>query len=276
MAASASKDGYEAGPPPAADAPLLSEMSAAAEAGAQQEQPPRSWHGHLLNPFGSCDALGWSTCLVTHYCPAVSFALTNRRAFSSSALRAFIIFATLVVLSVLQRSFWISLSANQCLADMPPSEFGGPRRLGPAFGAPDGGLSMTDVRARAAKPFGRPIDAGKVDSELCRRLVHTSTILNLISIVYTAYIIVLGARLRTAMRERFGIEGSRFKDVVAWLCCMPCAMCQEARTMAVNNVEAGVWHGTAAGLPIYFAAAETQAPSVPVMSADAAVKPLKA
>jgi Cys-rich protein (TIGR01571 family) len=248
--------------------------SAAAEVGAQQEQPPRSWHGHLLNPFGSCDALGWSTCLVTHYCPAVSFALTNRRAFSTSALRAFIIFATLVVLSVLQRSFWISLSANECLAELPPSEYGSPRRLGPAFGAPDGAFSMTDVRARAAKPFGRPIDAGKVDSELCHRLVHTSMWLNVATIIYTAYIIVLGARLRTAMRERFGIEGSRFKDVVAWLCCMPCAMCQEARTMAANNVQYGVWHGPVDGMPIYSAAAMTESPSVPVMSAEP-LKPAK-
>lgn len=45
--------------------------------------------------------------------------------------------------------------------------------------------------------------------------------------------------------------------------------------MAANNVEAGVWHGPAGGLPIYSAAAELDAPSVPVMSADP-VKPLKA
>ena len=44
---------------------------------------------------------------------------------------------------------------------------------------------------------------------------------------------------------------------------------QEARTLAVNNVEHGQWHGATPGLPVvYFAAAETQAPSVPVMSAD--------
>ncbi len=45
--------------------------------------------------------------------------------------------------------------------------------------------------------------------------------------------------------------------------------------MAVNNVESGVWHGPAAGLPVYYAATEMDAPSLPVMSADP-VKPLKA
>lgn len=49
---------------------------------------------------------------------------------------------------------------------------------------------------------------------------------------------------------------------------------QEARTMAANNVDLGVWHGPSRGLPIYSAAAETDAPSVPVMSAEA-VKPPK-
>ncbi len=44
--------------------------------------------------------------------------------------------------------------------------------------------------------------------------------------------------------------------------------------MAANNVDLGVWHGPSHGLPIYSAAAETEAPSVPVMSA-AAVKPPK-
>lgn len=52
---------------------------------------------------------------------------------------------------------------------------------------------------------------------------------------------------------------------------------QEARTLTVNNVEHGVWNGpTPDELPVmYFAAAQTDAPSVPVMSAEP-VKPLKA
>lgn len=269
------KEGYEAGPPSAEATPLLPVQVSTAEADMSQEQQ-RSWHGHLFNPFGKCDSTSFWTCFITHYCPAISFGATQRRAGHTTFLRAFLIFFTLVILSVFQRSLWISLSANECLADVPPPDyFGGLRRLGPAFGHPDGALSMTDLHARAAKPFGRPINSGKVDSELCHRLVHTSVWLNFATILYTAYLIVLGARLRTAMRERFGIEGSRSKDFFAWLCCMPCAMCQEARTLAANNVEYGVWHGPADRLPIYSAAAETDVPPVAVMSADA-VKPLKA
>ena len=37
--------------------------------------------------------------------------------------------------------------------------------------------------------------------------------------------------------------GSRCKDCLAWLFCGPCALCQETRTLAVNNVHSGVWFG---------------------------------
>lgn len=53
--------------------------------------------------------------------------------------------------------------------------------------SPAGAFSMTDVRARAAKPFGRPIDAGKVDTELCHRLVQTSVWLNFATILCASF-----------------------------------------------------------------------------------------
>ena len=69
---------------------------------------------------------------------------------------------------------------------------------------------MTHVKARCAKPFGAALDAAKVDGShtLCTRLLHASMLLNIATIVYTAAIILYGARLRTEMRERFGIEGA--------------------------------------------------------------------
>jgi Cys-rich protein (TIGR01571 family) len=54
---------------------------------------------------------------------------------------------------------------------------------------------------------------------------------------------IYAARMRTAMRERFGIPGSRVRDFFAWFCCSPCALCQETRTLAANNVHGGVWFG---------------------------------
>ena len=37
--------------------------------------------------------------------------------------------------------------------------------------------------------------------------------------------------------------GSKFGDFCTWCWCPAMALCQETRTLAANNVEAGVWHG---------------------------------
>lgn len=48
---------------------------------------------------------------------------------------------------------------------------------------------------------------------------------------------------RHQMRKRFLIEGSECGDYVTWLCCPTCALAQETRTLAHNNVDDGVWLG---------------------------------
>ena len=48
---------------------------------------------------------------------------------------------------------------------------------------------------------------------------------------------------RAALRRRFGLPGSACGDALAWLCCAPCALCQETRTLAHNHVEDGFWLG---------------------------------
>lgn len=56
---------------------------------------------------------------------------------------------------------------------------------------------------------------------------------------------------RAALRRRFGIGGAgvcaSVGDVAAWICCPACALCQETRTLAHNNVRQGFWLGP--GLP---------------------------
>lgn len=66
-----SKEGYEAALLPEEQTPLMEKadnatQTPAADPAGLSQQAPRTWHGHLLNPFGSCDATGWSTCLITH------------------------------------------------------------------------------------------------------------------------------------------------------------------------------------------------------------------
>jgi hypothetical protein len=48
---------------------------------------------------------------------------------------------------------------------------------------------------------------------------------------------------RAALRRRFGLPGGPFRDAAAWLCCASCALCQETRTLAHNNVTGGFWLG---------------------------------
>lgn len=48
---------------------------------------------------------------------------------------------------------------------------------------------------------------------------------------------------RTALRERFGIEGTRAQDCALWTFCAPCSLAQETRTLMHNNVAEGLWHG---------------------------------
>ena len=46
---------------------------------------------------------------------------------------------------------------------------------------------------------------------------------------------------RNQMRRRFSIPGDEWEDYFGWLCCGPCSMCQETRTLSANGVEDGVW-----------------------------------
>ena len=44
--------------------------------------------------------------------------------------------------------------------------------------------------------------------------------------------VLLGGFTRRAVRRRLGVQGSAVGDGAAWLCCAPCALAQEARTLA--------------------------------------------
>jgi hypothetical protein len=43
------------------------------------------------------------------------------------------------------------------------------------------------------------------------------------------------------MRLRFAIPGDEWEDYFFWLCCFPCALCQETRTLSAAGVEDGTW-----------------------------------
>ncbi|EEE67386.1 hypothetical protein OsJ_24692 [Oryza sativa Japonica Group] len=56
--------------------------------------------------------------------------------------------------------------------------------------------------------------------------------------IYTGY-------FRRRIRKQFNIRGtdSSLDDCVLHLICPCCTLCQEARTLEINNVQCGVWHG---------------------------------
>jgi Cys-rich protein (TIGR01571 family) len=55
------------------------------------------------------------------------------------------------------------------------------------------------------------------------------------------FFVVYAATRRTQMREKFGIEGNKFLDCIAWLMCPFCALAQESRTLSHHQVEDGEW-----------------------------------
>mmetsp|Transcript_21205 Transcript_21205/g.63812 ORF Transcript_21205/g.63812 Transcript_21205/m.63812 type:complete len:342 (+) Transcript_21205:254-1279(+) len=130
---------------------------------------------------------------------------------------------------------------------------------------------LTHAKWRCAKLFGARLDASRPEaSPVCERLASVGLSLNLWTIAYFLLVVFYGAAQRTQMRQRFGIEGSRMGDFCTWFWCMQCALCQESRTMTVNNVENGVWQGREhTGLPVVAAADVAEAPIVPVMSTGA-------
>ena len=50
---------------------------------------------------------------------------------------------------------------------------------------------------------------------------------------------------RRGCAPRLRAQGDEYEDYFYWLCCGPCTLCQETRTLSHNNVEDGVWpdHG---------------------------------
>ncbi|WOL05213.1 hypothetical protein Cni_G13940 [Canna indica] len=50
---------------------------------------------------------------------------------------------------------------------------------------------------------------------------------------------------RTRIKKQFNIRGggSSLDDYLNHLICPPCTLCQESRTLEMNNVQNGIWHG---------------------------------
>lgn len=92
--------------------------------------------------------------------------------------------------------------------------------------------------------FGIPVTDTSDDPSVPMLIVFC-----ILFVVSFLVIVGLGISNRTAMKNKFNI-GSRSNcgPGAAWLFCGPCALCQETRTLRLNNVDAGIWAG---GDPIF-------------------------
>ena len=107
----------------------------------------------------------------------------------------------------------------------------------PVAVGPLGGLASTDVDST---------DVAAVKSfDTC---MVKWNVLYLLYIPATLGFLIYAGYRRNQMRQRFNIAGDEALDYAGWLCCGPCALCQETRTLAYHSVEDGVWPGEAAPL----------------------------
>lgn len=110
--------------------------------------------------------------------------------------------------------------------------------------------------------FGKNMKRAGSRSCFIQGFIHMTAIvialINMIAFVVTkrhyflylsiAFTISVGAYLglcRSQIRKKFNIRGSdsSLDDCVYHLVCPCCALCQESRTLEMNNVQDGIWHG---------------------------------
>ncbi|CAM8988161.1 hypothetical protein QQ045_006389 [Rhodiola kirilowii] len=64
-------------------------------------------------------------------------------------------------------------------------------------------------------------------------------------LAFTIFIVSYTSYFRTQIRKKFNIRGadSSMDDCAYHLACPCCTLCQESRTLDMNNVRDGIWHG---------------------------------
>jgi Cys-rich protein (TIGR01571 family) len=87
-----------------------------------------------------------------------------------------------------------------------------------------------------------------IPQECVARVAPAYLVLAGVAITLIIYVSLFFARRRTALRERFGIEGTTTNDQLLYVCCGPCALAQETRTLMHEQVHEGVWYGALPGV----------------------------
>ena len=95
-------------------------------------------------------------------------------------------------------------------------------------------------------PYGQlgSSEADSSDTPAAKSFDHCMAKWNIIYMLYipftVGFLLYAGYR-RNQMRAKYAIPGDEYEDYFYWLCCGPCVLCQETRTLSYHNVEDGNW-----------------------------------
>lgn len=173
---------------------------------------PREFDGELCSCGEDLEGASSRTCCVSWFCPCVTFGRNKYRLSGKTWRSVFwaVLFGALISLPILAL---LSTYRESC-EPLEEKE------------SCSGSVDLNRLKYRVGATFG----------------------------VSFVIIVLMGTWNRLEMRRRLRIQGSgcgfrkaiQCEDLMAWMLCMCCALYQETRTLAHNNVEKGVWNGPGA------------------------------
>ncbi|KAK9820861.1 hypothetical protein WJX81_005295 [Elliptochloris bilobata] len=182
----------------------------------------RKWDGSWLNCFGSCDGNGLSSFALAYFMPCVAFGFNAKRALLGNIWLHGLLYMVFFLLwnAVVNAASWNMYLQCGMFENSDLSAAEGHRKM---------------LGGKAALPEDASLE--------CQASANALLASELLGVVFFVAGVIYAARRRTLIRQKLGIAGCFMKDLALWCCCAPCALCQETRTLAVNNVQGGQWHG---------------------------------
>ncbi|GAX80538.1 hypothetical protein CEUSTIGMA_g7976.t1 [Chlamydomonas eustigma] len=202
---------------------------------------PRKWRGTWWNIFGECTPSDVTALVLAVKMPCIAWGWNQNRTLGFSFLKEILRFIGLTVgLGVgihLSCCATMMMLCPQALPPHPEDDGPHPNPHGPKHGGP-ASIESGD------KKHGPP----EIPEECLARLTPAFIAVAAASIALFICVALFFARRRSAIRERFGIEGSTKEDQLLYVFCAPCALTQETRTLMHEQVHEGVWYGALPGV----------------------------
>lgn len=187
--------------------------------------PARLWRGSWYHVFGDFSPPDVASCMLAFKAPCVAWGWNQTRALQLHFVRE------LVRFTLLTTGLAFGIDFGCCAIMMALCPEGVPR--------PPHHPGHDDMDMGDDDMDGPPV----LPKECIPRIAPAYIVFSAVIIAAAISLAMFFARRRTAIRERFGIEGSAKEDIALSLCCAPCALAQETRTLMHEQVHEGVWYG---------------------------------